>query len=84
MGQPTKQAQAIRAALETISLEAAVIEIRLPAMRLRVAQERTRTGHNDLLEPVLRDADDVAKSVRMIRMQINAALAAIGCARLDG
>jgi hypothetical protein len=65
----------IRAALETICTELAVIRKAVPVTRLRVIQAQERTGLTGLLSPALAELDDVSDCVSTIGEQVTAALA---------
>ncbi len=66
---------AIRAALETISAELAVVRRTMSITRLRVQQAQDRTGLAGLLSPALDELDDVDQSMSTIGQQVSAALA---------
>ena len=75
MARANKRDTEIRAALETICTELAVIRRWMPVTRLRVVQAQQRSGLVGLLDPALDEMDDVNRSITVIRNQVDAALA---------
>lgn len=75
MPKPIKRDSELRALLEGISVELAVIRIAMPLTRLRVVQARERAGLTGLLSPALDELDDVSQSVSTIGQQVTSALA---------
>jgi hypothetical protein len=65
----------IRAALETIAAELAVMKDAGLIARLRVDQAIQRSGLAALLEPALDEQDRIARSVTTAQAQVNSALA---------
>jgi hypothetical protein len=74
MSRANKRDTEIRAALETIGAELAMIKTAMPLVRLRMEQARQRSGLDSLLRPGLDEADDVSRSVVEIDKQIAVAL----------
>ena len=64
----------IRAALEGIAIELAIIQDTSPVTRLRMEQAMQRTGLIGLMLPALDELDDICKSVREAQSQVNKAL----------
>ena len=75
MSRADKRDTAIRAMLETIGCELAIIRRAVPITRLRIEQARERTGLAGLLCPALDEIDDVGRSAGVIGDQVAAALA---------
>jgi len=67
----------IRAALETIAVELAIVKDAGPIIRLRVDQAAQRTGLSSLLDPVVHELDQIGLSIGTAQAQVNAALAAL-------
>lgn len=74
MPRANKRDTEIRAMLETISAEVAIIRRTLPVHRLRVEQARVRTGLDGLLSPALAEVDEVSTAAAEIGEQVRAAL----------
>ena len=74
MSRANKRDTEIRAALETICGELAVIRRVMPVTRLRMEQARDRTGLTDLICPALDEMGDLSRCVRVIGEQVSAAL----------
>jgi hypothetical protein len=65
----------LRAALESIAAELAVIRETSPVTRLRMVQAMQRTGLVGLLDPALSELDVVSQAVCAAQSQVNVALA---------
>ena len=74
MSRANKRDTELRAMLEGIGSELAVIRTNLPITRLRVQQARVRAGLDGLLNPALDEMDEVGKAVTEIGRQVTAAL----------
>lgn len=74
MTRANKRDTAIRAALEDIGGELAVIDVKVPLIRLAVEHARERTGLDTLLVPARGNADTVIVSADKIRRLIRTAL----------
>jgi hypothetical protein len=65
----------VRAALEGIAVELAMIRDTSPITRLRMVQAMQRTGLVGLMSPALEELDDMSKAVREAQAQVSTALA---------
>jgi hypothetical protein len=74
MSRANKRDTAIRASLETIGAELAVIRKVVPVTKLRVEQARVRTGLHALLRPAADELDVVADSLAQIGDAVSASL----------
>jgi hypothetical protein len=75
MSRANKRDTQIRAALETIGAEIAVLRSTAQLTRLRVQQARERTGLDSLLCPALDEIDEIRMAVVVIDQQVGVALA---------
>ncbi|MBI5964905.1 MAG: hypothetical protein HY863_15610 [Chloroflexi bacterium] len=75
MSRADKRDTELRAMIETIGCELAIIRRAMPITRLRIEQARDRTGLTSLLCPALDEIDDVSRSASVIGDQVTAALA---------
>jgi hypothetical protein len=67
----------VRAALEGIAAELAVVQDTEPITRLRVVQAKQRSGLASLLEPALEELDQIGSAVATAQVQVCAALAVL-------
>lgn len=67
----------IRAALETVAVELALVWDASPITRLRIDQAARRTGFRSLLDPALHELDQVNQSMVTAQAQVSAALAVL-------
>jgi len=65
----------LRAALEGIAIELAVIRDTSPITRLRMVQAMQRTGLVGLMSPALEELDGMDKAVQEAQAQVSVALA---------
>ena len=65
----------VRAALEGVAAELAVIRDTGPITRLRIVQVMQRTGLIGLMSPALEEIDEIGKSVKEAQAQVSMALA---------
>lgn len=75
MSRANKDITVLRASIETIAAQVAVIRNAMPVTRLRVEQARQRTGLTSLLSPALDELDDVCQAVDAIGEQVTSTLA---------
>lgn len=75
MARKDKRDTEIRAALETICAELAMVRTWMPVTRKRVVLARESTGLTALLSPALDELDDMSKSMTVIGEQVTVALA---------
>jgi|CXWL01.1.fsa_nt_gi hypothetical protein len=78
MSRANKRDTEIRAALETIGAELAVIKHTVPLTQVRIQQARDRTGLDALLSPAQVEMDEVVKCVSEIGHQVRVALERLG------
>jgi hypothetical protein len=67
----------VRAALEGIAAELAVIKDTSPITRLRMMQAMQRTGLVGLMSPALDELDDMSRAVQEAQTQVSLALAVL-------
>jgi hypothetical protein len=67
----------IRAALEGVAAELAVVCNTSPLTRLRISQALQRTGLVSLLDPALDEIDEITHAVESARVQVGMALEAM-------
>ena len=77
MGQPTKRDQQVRALLETVLAELAIMRRVMPVHELRIAQVKERTGWADLLDPALDEVSTINAGIEAISNQVCAELQAM-------
>lgn len=65
----------IRAALEGIAAELAMVRDTSPITRLRMMQAMQRTGLVGLVSPALDELDEMSRAVREAQVQVSVALA---------
>lgn len=75
MTRANKRITELRAAIETIGAQVAVIRSAMPVTRLRVEQARQRTGLTSLLSPALDELDGMCQAVDAIGEQVTSTLA---------
>lgn len=75
MTRKNKEITELRAAIETIAAQVAVIRSAMPVTILRVQQARQRTGLTGLLSPALDELDSVRQAVDAIGEQVTSTLA---------
>lgn len=63
MGQPTKHDQEIRAVLESVLAEIAVMRRVMPVHELRIARAKQRTGWDNLLGPALDEVNTLNEGI---------------------
>lgn len=77
MARGNKRDTRVRAALEGVAAELAVVRDTGPITRLRVAQALQRSGLVTLLDPALRELDEIGQAVGTAQDQVRSALAAL-------
>lgn len=75
MPRANKKDTELRARLETIAVQLAVIRSAMPVTRLRLEQARQRTGLTGLLSPALDELDSMRQAVDAIGEQVVSTLA---------
>jgi len=65
----------VRAALEGIAIELAIVQDISPITRLRMQQAMQRSGLVGLMSPALDELDDICHAVQEAQFQVNTALA---------
>ena len=78
MGQPNKRDQRVRAVLETVLAELAVMRRVMPVHELRINQVKQRTGWDDLLDPALDEVSTINAGIEAIGAQVRAELREMG------
>lgn len=64
----------VRAALEGIAVELAIVQDISPVTRLRMMQAMQRTGLVGLVSPALDELDDISNAVQEAQTQVSVAL----------
>lgn len=67
----------VRAALETVAVEQAVVHDAIPFISLRITQAIQRTGLTSLLEPALDELEQISKAMDTAQAQVSSALSAL-------
>lgn len=78
MARANKQVTELRARLETVLAEVAVIRRVMPVHRLRIHQVKERTGWNGLLDPALEEVDTINAGIDEVSAQVHAVLQSLG------
>ena len=74
MGRTLKEVSELRARLESISAELAVMRRVMPVHELRIHQVMDRTGLDGLLVPALEEVSTINEGIDAIAQQVSAAL----------
>jgi hypothetical protein len=74
MSRANKRDTELRAVLETIGAELAILRRTMPVTQLRIQQARKRADMDDLLSPAIEEIDMGTKSIIEIGKQVSAGL----------
>lgn len=78
MGQPTKSDQQMRAVLESILAEIAVMRRVMPVHELRISRAKQRSGWESLLGPALDEVTTINEGIDAISDHVHAGLRSMG------